>query len=395
MTTSLRSESGAQPPRFEQAKNTRQKARACGLDPNYWYAVEHSNRVKPGQVVEVVFWKRSIALFRGQDGVLRAVENRCAHRQLKLSIGTVEQCNLVCPYHGWVYDGDGRVVDIPHELFGRKFPKFKIPSVPVKERYGLIFIFPGDPERAASRALPRIENLEGPDSWTCIPVDFTWKAHHSMIIDNVSDFTHAYLHRRFRPFTDAKLTRYETVGDRVHVSYDTKVGRGKLSGLFVDHDNIDTNQMDLCYEYPYQWSNTDDQIKHWLFVLPIDEQTTRAFFLFHFRALKVPFLPVRIPKAVMIPFMRIANEMLVKPLLREDGVAVEAEQEGYNLYFDAPLAELNPAVKAFQDLTIRKWEAYLEERDRVALGASGASRSAGSSQPSAREPLDPQPKVTA
>ena len=40
--------------------------------------------------------------------------------------------------------------------------------------------------------------------------------------------------------------------------------------------------MELCYEYPYQWSNTDGKIKHWCFVLPIDGTTTRAFFLFYF-----------------------------------------------------------------------------------------------------------------
>ena len=42
----------------------RQKVRATGLDPNYWYAVEFADRIQPGQVLEVVFWKRSIALFR-------------------------------------------------------------------------------------------------------------------------------------------------------------------------------------------------------------------------------------------------------------------------------------------------------------------------------------------
>ena len=42
-----------------------------------------------------------------------------------------------------------------------------------------------------------------------------------------------------------------------------------------------------------------------------------------------------------------------------DGEAVEAEQDGYNRHWQAPIAELNPAVHAFQALTIRKWEEYL------------------------------------
>ena len=369
------------PPSFDEAKNTRQRVRAAGLDPDYWYAVEHSSALGARGVKEVVFWKRSIAIFRGDDGKVRAVENRCAHRQLKLSTGHVDGCNVVCPYHGWAYDGDGKVVDIPHDLFGRSFPKFKVGHFPVQERYGLIWIFPGDPALAEERSIPEIPELEGRDRWACVPVDFTWNAHHSMIIDNVSDFTHAYLHRRFRPFDDAKLTHLETIGDTVHLEYDTQVGRGRFSGLFVDRDAVDTNHMKLAYEYPYQWSNTDDQIKHWLFVLPIDERTTRSFFLFYFKDFVVPFTKVRIPRQVMTPFLKIANETLVKPLLSEDGFAVEAEQEGYEQYFDAPLAELNPAVKAFQELTIRKWEAHLEKQGKTSLRRS---RRGGRAQGQAR-----------
>ena len=72
-------------PRFEEGRNRRQKARAAGLHPDYWYAVEHDRAVRPGQAVEVRFWNISIVLYRGTDGRLCALENRCAHRQLKLS----------------------------------------------------------------------------------------------------------------------------------------------------------------------------------------------------------------------------------------------------------------------------------------------------------------------
>ncbi|MEM7676448.1 MAG: aromatic ring-hydroxylating dioxygenase subunit alpha, partial [Myxococcota bacterium] len=44
----------------------------------------------------------------------------------------------------------------------------------------------------------------------------------------------------------------------------------------------------------------------------------------------------------------------------EDGVAVEAEQQGYDEHYEAPIAELSPAVHAFQALTIRKWQDYLD-----------------------------------
>ena len=358
------------PPSFADAGRLRQQARAAGLDPNYWYAVEEVRKLKPGAVTEVVFWKRSIALYRTEDGNFHAVENRCAHRQIKLSLGDVEGCRLVCAYHGWQYDGDGRCVEIPHDRYGRGFPKLALRTYPVRVRYGLVWLFPGDPELAEERRIPEIPELEGPGRWACVPLVFTWSAHHSMVIDNVSDFTHAHLHRRYRPFEGATLTRCETIGDNVHVAYNSKVGRGRISGRFVEHGRIDTSHIELCFEYPYQWSNTDDAIKHWLFVLPMDERTTRVFFLFYFKSLKVPWLPVRFPRSAMSAVMKISNRLLIAPLLDQDRFAVEAEQEGYERHWDAPPVELNPAVQAFQTVTVRKWRECLE-RETVFARAGG------------------------
>ena len=233
---------------------------------------------------------------------------------------------------------------------------------PVRARYGLVWIFPGDPARAGERGIPEIPELEGPDRWACVPVDFTWRAHHSMIVDNVSDFTHAWLHRKYRPFDQARLTRCEPVGDRVHVSYDTDVGRGRISGMFVDRRRVNTSAMDLCYEYPYQWSSTGGKIRHWCFFLPVDERTTRTFFLFYFESLKIPLTPLRVPRWLMTPVLRLANRWLIVPLLRQDGIAVEAEQVAWDRHFDRPVPDLNPAVGLFQALTVRKWDEHLTMR---------------------------------
>ena len=333
------------------------------MDPDYWYAVAEAGRIKPGTIVEVTFWKQSIALYRDAEGSFRALTNRCVHRQIELTLGQVEGCDLVCGYHGWRYDGDGQVVGIP-DLFGREqLPKLSVRSFPVKVRYGLVWLFPGNPDLAEVRQIPEIPELEGPGRWACVPITLTCNAHHSIVIDNVSDFSHAYLHRKYRPFTGAELTRCETVGDDVHLEYDTKVGRGRISGLFVDHSRVNTNHMHLCFQYPYQWSNTDDEIKHWLFVLPMDERTTKCFFLFYFRSLKIPKAPIRIPRFAMVTVLKLANRSLIGPLLGQDRVAVEAEQRGYEQFWDAPPIELNPVVREFQQVIVRKWSEHLARSD--------------------------------
>ncbi len=362
----------AAPPSFEDAKNLRQRARVAGLDPNYWYPALKSSELKPGAVKEVVFWHRSFAVFRGQDGEVRCVENRCAHRNLKLTSGEVEGCTLRCAYHGWAYDGEGCLVDMPHNDFGKKL-KIQLDTFPVLERYGMVWFFPGDPELSTKRSIPAIPEIEGSDPWAHGVIDFHWKGHHSMILDNVSDFTHGYLHRKWRPFEGDTLLSLEEEEDRVLIQYDAKIAAAKIMDVLIDRKAHAGTSHYSCYEYPYQWSNTEDFVKHWLFVRPIDERNTEVFFLFYYSDFKVPFLPLKLPRKLMTPLVRLGHEYLVRPLFDEDGWAVHMEQEGYDNHWDAPLAEVNPQVHAFQKLTVRKWEAYLESQKLTPLKRSKKS----------------------
>ena len=57
--------------------------------------------------------------------------------------------------------------------------------------------------------------------------------------------------------------------------------------------------------------------------------------------------------------LKIANRTLIGPLLGQDRVAVEAEQEGYEKHWHAPPIEVNPVVREFQAVTVRKWQEHL------------------------------------
>jgi phenylpropionate dioxygenase-like ring-hydroxylating dioxygenase large terminal subunit len=353
-------------PSFEHARTRRQMTRAAGLDPNHWYAVAHAERLRPGKLLETRFLDRPIVVFRGADGVLGAIENRCAHRQVKLSLGEVKGCTLVCAYHGWAYDASGQLATIPHETYGRSIARIRVGSFPVRERYGLVWVFPGEPSLADTTPMPEIPELEGPTPWAHIAVDFTWAAHHSLIIENVSDFSHAHLHRKYRPFSDAKLTDLDTAGSRVLLSYDVLVGDGRLSKHFVDRSRVKVDRMDLCFDYPYQWSDTGGRIKHWCFLLPLDRRTTHVFFVFYFDAVQIPLLRRPMPRSLQQLLMAAARRLLIKPLLAQDGRMVEAEQLAYE--WDCRIAgyELNPAVGEFQKMIVGRWRDHLVRSRQVA-----------------------------
>lgn len=362
------------------------EVRRTGPSGNYWYAVELERNLKPAQVREVRFWGESIALYRDEHGQLHALENRCAHRQLALSEGRVQGCRLVCQYHGWKYDGSGRCVEVSHELGPREMlPKIRLRSYPVKVQYGLIWLFPGDPELAQQVPLPHVPQLCGSNPWPVEPIDVTIDAHFSMIVENVCDFNHAYLHRRKQPFTNPKLRHFAREGDTVRVFYDTSFAHSRIARLSAENQGRNLDSIELWYQYPYQGSNIANKYLHWLFMLPEGPGRTRCFFLFLFGPIELPLLRRPLPEFFKPAVLKLANLLYINPLLGEDKWALEQEQAGFERHPDKPMIELNPIVRSFQDLTREKWLEWQEHRTRQLLRPRGTNTA---STNTAQAPVD-------
>src|SRR5262249_11124961 len=150
-------------------------------------------------------------------------------------------------------------------------------------------------------------------------------------------------------FRNPRLRRFEAAGDAVHLWYDTEVASGWLLNLFVPRKELSGRVMHLCYDYPYHWSNSEDIIRHFMFTWPIDERTTRIFFLLYYRKLCVPGTRLSAPRFLMEPFLRVGNATVMKHIFDQDGFALENEQRAYDEQWDGPAAELNPVIGAFQE----------------------------------------------
>jgi 5,5'-dehydrodivanillate O-demethylase len=79
------------------------------------------------------------------------IAERCAHRGLSLAYGVPRDNGLRCAYHGWTYDPEGRVVDMPFEP---ACLPLRITAYPVQELGGLIWAYLGPEPRPL---LPRWE----------------------------------------------------------------------------------------------------------------------------------------------------------------------------------------------------------------------------------------------
>ncbi len=217
-----------------------------------------------------------------------------------------------------------------------------------RERYGLIWIFPGDAGRLADATpMPEIPELEAPMRWACIPLEFEWQAHHSIIIDNLSDLTHGHLHRRYKPFADPVLERPTRLQRRRGPLPPPREPRchGAFMKRLHRRTRADMEAMELCFQYPYQWGNTGGRVKHWVFLMPLDNATTKVFFMFYFNQVKVPFTRLHFPQRLMGAVLRVFNPIFIKPVVSQDGDAVAWEQAGYDATsWPGAWSSLNPAV---------------------------------------------------
>jgi len=128
--------------------------RRIGAHPDYWYPMSWADQLKRGKALARRFAGEPIVLYRGQNGQAYALEDRCAHRQVPLHLGVVCENQLKCHYHGWAYDQTGKCVDVPY--LGKERLPNGVKSYPAREIDGLIFVFPGDPALAESRAVQAV-----------------------------------------------------------------------------------------------------------------------------------------------------------------------------------------------------------------------------------------------
>ena len=102
---------------------------------NFWYVAAYDHEVARKPFGRKVLGE-PIVFFRKQDGTPVALEDRCVHRHLPLSMGKVVGDHLQCHYHGLRYDCTGKCVKVPGQ--NAIPPSARIKAYPVEELGALL-----------------------------------------------------------------------------------------------------------------------------------------------------------------------------------------------------------------------------------------------------------------
>jgi phenylpropionate dioxygenase-like ring-hydroxylating dioxygenase large terminal subunit len=259
-----------------------------------------------------------LVLFRDEHGKPAALLDRCAHRNLPLSVGHTVRGRLECAYHGWQYDGSGVCRAVP--ALAREREAFAaVPAHAVTEQQGYVWVFaragvepPAEPYR-----FPHLDEA----GYTTVRTDCEVRATLHATLENQLDVPHtAFLHRGlFRGGRKSRITvAVRRFGDRAEAEY---VGEPRPSGLVarllapsggtVTH--VDRFLLPSIAQVEYRLGESHLVVTNAL--TPVDDMLTRFASVVSFR---LP-VPGTLARLVITP--------LVKRILEQDRRILELQSD--------------------------------------------------------------------
>jgi choline monooxygenase len=154
-----------------------------------------------GDYLTFVIGDQPVVAVRGRDGAIMTHANVCLHRMMRLLDGCGNAKRIVCPYHAWTYDIDGRLIGAPHmgpshdQPVGSFKPRdHKLPAVRTEIWQGWIYV-------TLNAAAPAVADMLKPLALVTdryaqehyVPVareDFVWQTNWKLLTENFMESYH-------------------------------------------------------------------------------------------------------------------------------------------------------------------------------------------------------------
>lgn len=217
-------------------------------------------------------------LFRDSEGVARCLSDSCCHRGASLAAGTCRDGLIVCPQHGWEYNGEGKCKLIPA---GTRTPteppkKARVPSYPTEEKYGMVFAFLGDLGKDERPSIPdRVPEYETGD-WHWGIIKRKKDISYVRMSENYNDPCHVHYVHEFAKWLPKGVTiidheQTDTYVKAFHAAWDAKGNHSEDIGLMMEFDVIGMMSRNTNYQPDYPVNIVLAT------TTPIDESNTQIF----------------------------------------------------------------------------------------------------------------------
>lgn len=162
----------------------------------YWHPVAMADKLGDVPLLIRVLGE-DLVLFRDRSGRLGLVHRHCPHRNASLEYGMCESRGIRCCYHGWLFDIDGAVLEVPGQpaaVAEKVRTKLRLGAYPVREFKGLIFAYLGPPDKEPE--FPVYDTFDIADM-EMVPYEARYSCNWLQVLDAILDPIHtSFLHSR-------------------------------------------------------------------------------------------------------------------------------------------------------------------------------------------------------
>lgn len=202
-----------------------------------------SRDVPKGKVKSVDICGQKIAIFRGEDGKVRALDAYCRHMGTDLGIGQVDGNLVRCFFHHWTFDGKGKCQDIPCQ---KAIPeKAKIQAYDTEEKYDFIWVYP---DTKATEPVAEFDELKDKPIKTLHDKAFERSCHHHICMMNGIDAQHLQTIHNFHINMELFLHQNQS-GTTVDFTLKGELPKTTLK------EQIARKTLGLTYEYSMRYAN--------------------------------------------------------------------------------------------------------------------------------------------
>ncbi|MGE4335966.1 MAG: SRPBCC family protein [Pigmentiphaga sp.] len=188
--------------------------------------------------LSVMVGRTPVLLSRGGDGRIRGFIDSCRHRGARLTAQPMgNRRTHSCPYHGWVYDSQGRCLDIKDRQHGGYTPAFDaedhnlVEVARLGDYRGFLFV-------SLAADVPSVEEFLGdtrdfldlaidqsPDGLECVPgdVSYTYRGNWKLQVENALDLYH---------FTSTHPSYIQVLGQRKQRRQEAGSGEQRPSSIY-------------------------------------------------------------------------------------------------------------------------------------------------------------------
>jgi 3-ketosteroid 9alpha-monooxygenase subunit A len=158
------------------------------MRPTGWFQVGWSSTIPPVGALPLHYFGQDLVAWRDRRGVPHVLDAYCQHLGANLAYGgCVTDEGIQCPFHGWVWNAEGRNVSIPYQ--DRANQARRIRPWPVVERNEVLFLW--------HDALGRPPYFQVPDVGPDICPEIDGLAFAPALPDGISHFPGMQVHPQF------------------------------------------------------------------------------------------------------------------------------------------------------------------------------------------------------